>query len=169
MTIDGALDWINAKGEEFARAGRRIHDGMHRAAVYAGSRPAGSEARAEARKTVERWGALLRAHQTALNRWEAVASKIPGLDGSLGIIPVIPIALAGTVIAIAVSMALLLRKLTAEERALKLLEQGRITPAEAIELAQNLEGGRMGFGLGSFGAVPVLLAAGAVAFFLMRR
>ncbi len=168
MTIQQALDWINAKGEKFALAGPEIHDGMHRAAVYAGTQPEGSAERQDAREMVERWGDLLRSHQNTLNRWEAVASRIPGLDGNLGIVPVVPLALAGTVIAIAVAMAVILRKLTAEERALKLLESGRITPAQAIELAENLEGGGGGL-LGGLQSIPVLLAAGAVAFFLVRR
>lgn len=139
MTLNDALAYIQNKGREFAESGPRIHDGMHAAAVYAGSLPQGPD-REEARKVVGRWGDLLRAQQTALNRWDALADRIPGLDGMLGVFPVVPVALAASVIAVAASIGIILRRLTAEERALRLLQQGRITPAQAVELAKNLEG-----------------------------
>lgn len=168
MTIQDALDWINAKGEEFGKSHQRIMRGRERAASFARVLPRGSIEREQAGVTVDRWSELLADQQRTMARWSRVASRIPGLDGNLGIVPVIPLALAGTVIAIAVSMAFILRRLTAEERALALLESGRITPAEAIELAENLEGGRMGVGFAIGGLLP-LVAAGAVAFFLMRQ
>lgn len=145
MSLDDALAWIRSRLAEFRNAGPRILDGQHAAAVYAGSLPDGSPERAEARKVVERWGALLRAHQDALNRWDALKDRLPALGqlGQLGAVPiVVPVAIAASVIAVAVSMQLILRRLTAEERALELLQQGRITAEQAVELAKNLEGGR---------------------------
>lgn len=171
MTIRDALDWINAKGQEFGRAHDRIVRGRERAARWARTRERGSAEREAAGETVARWSKLLADHSAAMVRWQKIASRIPGLDGNLGLIPVVPIAMAGTVIAVALAMSVILRRVTAEERALALLESGRISPAEAIELAKNLEGGRSlmgGVGTG-LGAVAPLLAAGAVAFFLMRR
>jgi hypothetical protein len=107
---------------------------------------------------------------TTRNRWNAVAERVPGLEG-LGIVPVVPIALAATVIAVAGSMALVLRRLTAEERIVRNLERGSITPAQAIELAANIEGGRPGL-LGAIGGgalVPLALAGAAAWFFMGRR
>lgn len=171
MTLQDALDWISAKGSEFGRAQGRIIQGRERAARWARTRAPGTEEREAAAETVDRWSKLLADHSAAMVRWQRVAGRIPGLDGTLGLIPLVPVAMAGTVIAVAVAMSLILRRVTAEERALALLESGKISPAEAIELARNLEGGRSlmgGVGAG-FGAVVPLVAAGAVAFFLMRR
>jgi len=95
---------------------------------------------------------------------------VPGLEG-LGIVPVIPLALAATVVAVAASMALVLRRLTAEERVLRSLERGTITPAQAVALAANIEGGKPGL-LGAIGGgamVPLALAGAAAWFFLGGR
>lgn len=148
------------RGRAFRALDRRILDLQHRAAVYTGRQPRDSSERKAGRALVESVGALLRSHQATLNRWDALASRLPFLtqgDG-LGILPLIPIALAGTVIAVAASMALIFRRVTAEERAVRLLERGQITAAEAIQLARQIEGG----GRPLFGGLPVWLIALAV-------
>ncbi len=169
MTIGEAMDWVRNRGREFGEARDRIVQGRERAAVVARSLPRGSTQRATAGKVVGRWSELLADHTRTFNRWNAVAARIPGLEG-LGVVPVVPLALAGTVIAVAVSMAFILRRVTAEERALRLLERGRITPAQAVELAANIEGARPGlFGaIGAGNMIPLALA-GAAAFFFFGR
>ncbi len=156
-----ALEWTRAKGGEFVDAHDRILAGRERAASWARGLPAGTQERADAGRTVQRWSDLLADHSATWTRWNRIARRVPGLEG-LGVVPVVlPAIIAAGVIAVAGSMAVILRKLTAEERALRLLERGRITPAQAIELAANIEGGRAGlFG----GAVPGwLIPAAAVA------
>lgn len=171
MSFADAMAWIEAKADEFNAAEPRILEGRSRAADVARALPKGSIERAEAGKIVERWSKMLRDFYTARNRYNAIASRVPGLEG-LGVLPVVPLAVAAGVIAVAASMALILRKLTAEERALRLLERGRITPAEAIELAANIEGGRAPGLFGALGGqyvMPLALAAGAAFLFLRPR
>lgn len=165
--LSDAMQWVQSKGAEFNAAGPRILAGRGRASEVARSLPRGSPERAEAGKIVNKWSKLLEDFYTARNRWNAVAERVPGFEG-LGIVPVIPLALAATVIAVAASMALVLRKLTAEERVLRQLERGQLTPAQAVQLTANIEGGRPGL-LGAIGGgamVPLALAGAAAWFFL---
>ncbi len=162
--------WVQSKGSEFNAAGPRILAGRERAAAVARRTTPGSPEREEAGQVVNRWSKLLSDFYTARNRWNAVAERVPGLEG-LGIVPVVPLALAATVIAVAGTMALLLRRLTAEERVVRQLERGAITPAQAVELAASIEGGRPGL-LGAIGGgalVPLALAGAAAWFFLGGR
>lgn len=168
--LSDAMQWVQSKGSEFNAAGPKILAGRAAAADVARALPRGSRERTEAGETVNRWSKLLSDFYAARNRWNAVAERVPGLEG-LGIVPVIPVVLAATVIAVAASMALVLRKLTAEERVLRQLERGRITPAQAVQLAANIEGGRPGL-LGAIGGgamVPLALAGAAAWFFLGGR
>ncbi len=168
--LNDAMVWVQSKGSEFNAAGPRILAGRTAAANVARNLPRGSPERAEAGETVDRWSKMLGDFYTTRNRWNAVAERVPGLEG-LGIVPVVPIALAATVIAVAGSMALVLRRLTAEERIVRSLERGSITPAQAVELAANIEGGKPGL-LGAIGGgalVPLALAGAAAWFFMGRR
>lgn len=168
MTAAEAAEWLRSRARAFRGLDRRILDTQHRAAVYSARQPAGSPERADAKKRVEGLGALLQLHQRTLNRWDALVSRLPFLapDDALGILPLIPLALAGTVLAVATSMALIFRRLSAEERAVRLLERGRITPAEAIQLTRQIEGG----GRALFGFPPLLLLAlGVGGYFLYQR
>lgn len=168
--LSDAMQWVQRKGSEFNAAGPKILAGRAAASTVARALPRGSRERAEAGATVNRWSKLLADFYTARNRWNAVAERVPGLEG-LGIVPVVPIALAATVIAVAASMALVLRRLTAEERIVRGLERGTLTPAQAVELAANIEGGRPGI-LGAIGGgamVPLALAGAAAWFFLGGR
>ena len=161
--LNEAMDWVQRKGSEFNAAGPKILAGRAAAADVARALPRGSAERTAAGETVNRWSKLLGDFYTTRNRWNAVAERVPGLEG-LGIVPVVPIALAATVIAVAGSMAVVLRRLTAEER-------GTLTPAQAVELAANIEGGKPGL-LGAIGGgamVPLALAGAAAWFFLGRR
>lgn len=167
MSAAEALAWISERLGDFRMLERRILNGMHEAAVRAGATPEGPQ-RDAARATVRRWGSLLTSHQSALNRWDAIADRIPGLSG-LGIVPVVPLAMAAAVVAVAASMALIMRRLTAEERLMAQLRSGDITPEQAVDIAAQLEGGRAGlFGGGMVGIVPLALGAGAL-LFLARR
>ena len=166
MTAEGAANWVRQKARDFEALGPRILDLQHRAAVYANeAREAGeAEEAARARELVEHIGRLLRAHQGVANKLIVLAGTIPGLTSpaTLGLVPiVIPLAMAGAVIALAGAMALIFRRVTAEERAVALLEQGKITAEEAIELAGSLEGG--GGLLDGLLGIPrwLMLAAGA--------
>ncbi len=168
--LSEAMDWVQRKGSEFNAAGPKILAGRAAAANVARSLPRGSPEERAAGETVDRWSKLLADFYTTRNRWNAVANRVPGLEG-LGIVPVVPIALAATVIAVAGSMALLLRRLTAEERIVRSLERGTLTPAQAVELAANIEGGKPGL-LGAIGGgamVPLALGAAALWFFMGRR
>lgn len=168
--LSDAMVWIQSKGSEFNAAGPKILAGRTAAADVARALPRGSPERAEAGETVDRWSKLLADFYAARNRWNAVAHRVPGLEG-LGIVPVVPLALAATVVAVAASMALVLRRLTAEERVLRQLERGTITPAQAVQLAANIEGGKPGL-LGAIGGgamVPLALAGAAAWFFLGGR
>ena len=58
-------------------------------------------------------------------------------------------------------------RLTAEERIVRGLERGTLTPAQAVQLAANIEGGKPGL-LGAIGGgamVPLALAGAAAWFF----
>lgn len=169
MTAAEAGEWLRDRAQAFRVLDRRILDTQHRAAVYTGKQVRGSAKQAAGRKLVESLGALLRGHQTTLNRWDALVDRLPFLapDDTLGILPLIPLALAGTVVAVATSMALIFRRITAEERAVRLLEQGTITPAEAIELTRQIEGG----GRALLGGIPLgmIAALGVGAYFLFVR
>jgi hypothetical protein len=162
--------WVQSKGSEFNAAGPRILAGRAAAADIARALPRGTPERAAAGETVDRWSDMLSKFYAARNRWNAVAERVPGLEG-LGIVPVVPLALAATVIAVAGSMALVLRRLTAEERIVRGLERGTLTPAQAVQLAANIEGGKPGL-LGAIGGgalVPLALAGAAAWFFMGRR
>lgn len=167
MTASEAAEWLRSRARAFRDLDRKILDTQHRAAVYAGSHPAESPERAAGKKLTVALGALLRSHQTTLNRWDSLIDRLPFLapDDGLGILPIIPLALAGTVIAVAASMALIFRRLDAEERAVQLLERGRITPAEAIQLTRQIEGG----GRALFGLPLWLLAVAGGGAFLYAR
>lgn len=167
MTAGEAGEWLRGKAQAFRVLDRKILDTQHRAAVYSARQPEGSEGRAAGRRQVESLGALLRLHQATLNRWDSLVSRLPFLapDDGLGILPLIPLALAGTVVAVAASMALIFRRITAEERAVRLLEQGTITPAEAIQLARQIEGG----GRPMFGFPLWVIALAAGGYFLYAR
>lgn len=161
MTAAEAVEWLKLKQAEFMVADRRITAGRSQAVEYARAQPEGSPQRAKAHEVVERWSKLLQSYYTTRNNWNAVKGKIPGF-GQLGAVPVVlTAAVATAVVAVAIAMALILRRLTAEERAMALLKSGRITPAQAIALATELEGGGGFIGSSIFG-VPVwlLLAAG---------
>lgn len=167
MTAGEAAEWLRTRGEAFRGLDRKILDLQHRAAVYTGQQPRDSAKRAAGRTLTESLGQLLRSHQTTLNRWDALVARLPFLapgDG-LGVLPIIPLAMAATTVAVAGSMALIFRKTTAEERAVRLLERGQITPAEAVQLARQIEGG----GRALFGAFPVWLIALAVGGYLYAR
>lgn len=168
--LSDAMQWVQSKGSEFNAAGPKILAGRAAAANVARALPRGSVDRATAGETVNRWSKLLADFYTTRNRWNAVADRVPGLEG-LGIVPVVPIALAATVIAVAGSMALVLRRLTAEERIVRGLERGTLTPAQAVELAANIEGGKPGLldMIGGGAMVPLALAGAAAWFFMGRR
>lgn len=167
MTAGEAGEWLRTRGQAFRALDRKILDLQHRAAVYTGRQPRDSPERKAGRTLVESLGSLLRSHQTTLNRWDALVSRLPFLapDAGLGVLPVIPVVMAATVIAVAASMALIFRKTTAEERAVRLLERGQITPAEAVQLARQIEGG----GRALIGAVPFWLMALLVGGYLYVR
>jgi len=168
MTPTEAGEWLRGRVRAFRVLDRSILDAQHRAAVYTGRQERGSEKHAAGRQLVESLGGLLRGHQTTLNRWDALVDRLPFLapDDTLGILPVIPLAMAGTVVALAASMALIFRRVSAEERAVRALERGTITPAEAIALTREIEGG----GRPLFGGLPIgLLAVAAGAYFLFVR
>lgn len=167
MSPGEAAEWLRSKAREFRGLGPRILDAQHRAAVVAGRLPQGSPERADARRLVVELGKSLTDHQTTLNRWDALVARLPFLapDDALGILPVIPLAVAGTVVAVATSMALIFRRLDAEERAVRLLERGRITPAEAVQLTRSIEGGRRPL----FGIPWWLIALGVGGYFVAQR
>ena len=167
MTAGEAAEWLRTRARAFRTLDRKILDLQHRAAVYTGKQPRESAERTAGRTLTESLGRLLRTHPTTLNRWDGLVARLPFLapgDG-LGVLPVIPLALAGTVIAVAASMALIFRKVTAEERAVRLLERGSITPAEAVQLTRSIEGG----GRPLFGFPVWLLALGVGGYFLWAR
>jgi hypothetical protein len=70
---------------------------------------------------------------------------------------VVPVAWAGAVIALAGAMAWIFRRVTAEERALELLEAGQVTPAEAIRIAEAV-----GRPPSLIGGAPIQLATLAI-------
>lgn len=138
MNANAALSFVRGALQRFYDLGPKILDLQHKAAlVSAKAGQAGNlELQRAAKASVVRIGALLRGHQDVINRWERIA---PGLtEGRVGAI-VIPIAIAGVVIAIAIAMSTIFRRVTAEERALSLLERGDINAKEAAEIVAAID------------------------------
>jgi hypothetical protein len=157
MTATESAGWIADRVDDFRALDRRILDLQHRAAVWTAGQLDGSSLRAQGRDIVEALGGLLRFHQSTVNRLDQVAGALPDSWG-LGALPVVvPVAWAGAVIALAGAMAWIFRRVTAEERALELLEAGQVTPAEAIRIAEAV-----GRPPSLIGGAPIQLATLAI-------
>lgn len=165
-----AVGWIRDRLAEFRALDRRILDDQHTAAVFTGAQPAGSARHAAGRASVEAFGALLRAHQAVLNKWDQLVPELPAPARTLGSVPVIVPAIAAAVIAVAASMAWIFGRVTAEEETLRALRAGEITPEQAIELTENIEPPPPLVASAVAGAtLPLLVAAAAAAYLLLRR
>ncbi|MEE8177705.1 MAG: hypothetical protein V3T65_06900 [Acidobacteriota bacterium] len=102
-------------------------------------------------------------------------AKLPGLapEGTgLGVVPVIPLVLMAVVVAVSIAMASIFRRSNAAERALRLVEEGVLTPAEAAALRPGPTGVFAGLaGATQYAAIGIGLYFGLplVASLLKRR
>lgn len=156
--------YLNGVLTRFRKLGPQLLDLMHRAAeISAQARQDGDTARYEtAQETLMR----LRDVRATWIRLSTQVDRYVDLVPGLGAIPVVPIAYAAAIVALAGSVAAILRKSTAEEAVIKQLEKGSITPEEATELVRHIEGG--GKPPGVLGDIPQWVGLGVLGWFALK-
>lgn len=102
------------------------------------------------------------------SKYRSTESKLTDvLDGlkeqGLGLIPVIPIVLGGSAVMVAGTITYLLKAVSFQEKVLRNVESGLLSPKEA----QALFGKRAFFGFGLGGMTTPLLIGGGILLFLM--
>lgn len=130
----GAANYLQERVTEFYALGPKLLAMMKRA-----SRTAAAARGRGLTTDYDRARALLREISLNYSEWgktkdrlDSALAKVPGL----GVAPAVILAAigAGTAIAIAAAMTAILRKSTSQERLLKLIEQGVLSPEEAARL-----------------------------------
>lgn len=135
-----AVEYLRGRWRAFVALERTMLDLAHRAAVAA----AEAERRGDlvdhelARQSVARIAELRTLHDRALRMFDSVRDSIPPLQG-LGQFPLIPLALVGTVLALAAMVTFIFSRVGAEERIVRLLEAGQLTPEEAARLLEGAD------------------------------
>lgn len=130
-----AAEWIRARWQQWLELGRAIPELMHRAAVARGA-STDPETRETARQSIERLGSLSHMHAMVTDRARSIANLIP--NATLGALPIV---WPAAVVALALSIAWVINHYDAELRVVQMLEAGRLTPAEARGLLEQIEGG----------------------------
>lgn len=158
------LAWVRSRWAEFLGLERRILDLQHRAAAaaYQALQRGDAEAHQEGKAAITRLGELGKLQVATADRMRELAAKVPG--GSLGAFPVVPLAWAAAIVSAATAVAWVFGRVGAEERIVRLLEDGQLTAAEASDILGNIETPGPGQGLGDvvkWGALA-LIAWGVV-------
>lgn len=156
MNASEALELVRDRWQEFLDAYPEILALQHRAAEVAyAAKEAGDLETAEAAKaTIRELGALAQRHNEAVLRYEQLAEFVPGLGEypTLGAVPAV--AYAAALVALAGVVIYVLGKMDAFRHVVGLLEEGKVTPAEAREL----------LGTSGLSSVGSIVKWGAVAF-----
>lgn len=167
--VEQAAALLQSRGREFENLGAELRALMHEAALLVGQRRAvGDEEGARAAHVVIReLGALNHDYGAARDKLRALVPKIPALG--LGAVPVIPLIYAGTAVALAVAMASIFRRKTAQEKMLDMIRAGALTvgDAERINIDVNEKTGIVdqlvgGIGSAANSAMKILLGGGLV-------
>lgn len=114
-----AVEWLRDKWRAFVALDVQMQDLQHRwAQAGAAALAAGDTAANEqAKQAIARIGELRQLHGRALEMFDALASQLPPLQG-LGQVPLVPLALAGTVLALAAMVTYIFSRVADEaERA----------------------------------------------------
>lgn len=159
-----AVAYIKGRWAAFVALERSLLDLAHRSAVVS----AEAERRGDlvdhelARQSVARIVGLRSLHDRALRTFDGMRDAIPSFQG-LGALAVVPLALVGTVLALAAMVTFIFARVGAEERIVRLLEAGQLTPEEAARLLENADAPSAGEGFAStlkwvLGGVVVLAA-----------
>jgi len=160
-----AADWIHANYARFMSLGARISNMRARtAAVQDAANVGGARDTLDAADELQRsLGALYARWRWTADRVRWVADRIPGV----GLGWIIPVAVSAVAIAVAGVAALLMRQADNAEEALRLLEEGVLTPEQARAIGLDLGGSPL-FSFGA-GAGTALVAGAALYFWLGRR
>ena len=155
--ITGATVYLQGKLNDFRALEPRLADMQHDAALLAAAARERDPSKVdEAMRLVESIGTLRVEHGETLDRLNSLIESVPGLG-----LPIIPLALAATAIAIAASMAFIFRKVSSEEAALALIEKGLLTPDEARQLRAGIGGVAANFSrIAQYGAIAIGLYFG---------
>lgn len=156
-----AGNWIRSKWEQWKELELEFPRLMHRAAVVA-AESTDPETRRTARDSIERTGRLWDMHAYVTAKLEAIAGLIPSGLGQAGIV------WPAAVIALALSVAWVITHYDAELRVVRMMEEGALSPDEARQLLEEVEGGGgMGGAIGGVAdvlkALPIVVALGAAA------
>lgn len=131
--------WVRDRWDAFRALEPRILDLQHRAAV-AGAHAlqvGDAEGNAEAKRAIERLHALGQLQLATADKVRELAQKVGA--GGLGAVPLIPLAWAAAVISACVAVAMIFRRVDAEEQIVGLLEAGQLTAQEAGAILGNIE------------------------------
>lgn len=145
-TAQGAGEYIQGKIDAFRALGSRLLAMQHQAAlVEAAARDVGNtDSQLRARDLREHIAETYREHGETMDKLDAIIAKVPGL----GALPVIPVAIAASVIAVATSMAFIFGRSKEAEQQLDLIARGVLTPEEVARLERE-----RGLSAGLFGGL----------------
>lgn len=146
-----AAEWIRSKWAEWENLSLEFPRLMHRAAEIAAS-SSDPETRQSAKESIERIGKLWDLHAYATERVRSIAGLIPNGLGAVVLWP-------AAIIALAVSVAWVITHYGAELRIVQMMEAGRLTPSEARQLLEEVEGEPL-ISAGGVLSLPVLAAVG---------
>ena len=153
-----AGNWIRSRWEQWKELELEFPRLMHRAAVVA-AESTDPATRAAAKESIERTSRLWDMHAY-------VTTKLQGLvPGGLGQAAIVWPAAA---VALALSVAWVITHYDGELRVVRMMEEGSLSPAEARQLLEELDGGGgMGGAIGGIAevlkALPIVVALGAAA------
>lgn len=165
--VQDAVQWIHEHYQRFLALGARIANMQARAAAAQDAADSAADYE-RARAADEIAGALqrLRARWAwTADRFRWIAEHVPGLG--LGVVWIVPVAISAVAIVVAAGAALLMRQADLAEDALRMIEEGSLTPEQARGLGVDISGSPLfGFG-GGFGTA--IVAGAALYFWLGRR
>ncbi len=173
--VTEAGEYVERNVSKLSALTTKLAQMQHRAAVILGTarRAGDTETEREAQASFNRIAALRIELGRARDRYDAMRGLIPGwLPGLGNPLPVIPIAVGASVIALAAAMYAIFRKTSAQEQILNMLERGQITHAEAERLMSEAAKAPTGLFAGVTrltGGLGMLAIAVPVGMMLLRR
>lgn len=165
-TAGRVVEYLRARWAAFLALDRSMLDMMaraSRAAAAAGQR--GDTATQDmARASLQRLAELRELHDRAVRMFESVRDMIPSFSG-LGQLPLVPLAVVGVVLTLGAMVTYIFSRVGAEERIVRLLEAGQLTPAEAERLLSEAD---QPGGAESFTSALKWIVGGLLVFALLR-
>ena len=142
-----ALSFVRERWRAFLALDPAIEDLQHRAAVAGAAAALRGDAPTNtlAKETISTLGELRQLHTRAVDLFEYIAARIPSL-GQLGAVPLVPLVLVGTVLALAGLVTFIFTRVSAADRVVRAMEAGNVSPEGAADLLRLLKEGDQGAG-----------------------